>query len=93
MDTGFFDMAEHNELLRNTMDEARAIQEKTAVSQRKMAEKEKALLEPWLAEKQAYGSTTDEIKSMIEGWPLPFQSNLQVAKKCIDPAYQSSRHQ
>lgn len=67
MEPGFFDMAEHNELLRNTVDEARAIQEKRAVSQRKMAEKEKMLLEQWLSEKQADGSSTDEIRSMLEG--------------------------
>jgi len=45
MELGFFDVAEHNESLRNTMDEAREIQDRRTVSQRKMAEKEKALLE------------------------------------------------
>ncbi|EEA21435.1 hypothetical protein TMatcc_009156 [Talaromyces marneffei ATCC 18224] len=66
MEPGLFDMAEHNELLQNTMGEARAIQEKRAVSQRKMAEKEKMLLEQWLAEKQADGSNADEVRTMLE---------------------------
>jgi urea carboxylase len=67
IEEGLFDMALHNEMLQSTMEEARLIQEKRAISQNKMAEKEKRLLEQWLTEKQACGADTDEIRSMIEG--------------------------
>ncbi|KAJ6090114.1 hypothetical protein N7486_008929 [Penicillium sp. IBT 16267x] len=66
MKEGVFDMAVHNELLRRTMDEAEAIRKDRAVSQKKMAELEDRLVEEWLAEKQAGGTSLDEIRSLLE---------------------------
>lgn len=67
MEEGVFDMAEHNKLLDDTFEEAKAIQEKRAIAQQKMAEREKQLLEQWIAEKQAGETSTDEINALLEG--------------------------
>ncbi|KAJ5659710.1 urea amidolyase [Penicillium longicatenatum] len=67
MEEGVFDMAVHNELLKKTMNEAEAIHQDRAVSQKKMAELEDRLVEEWLAEKQAGGTSLDEIRSLLEG--------------------------
>ncbi|KAJ5637990.1 urea amidolyase [Penicillium lividum] len=66
MEEGVFDMAVHNELLRKPLGEAEGIQKNRAVSQKKMAELEDRLVEEWLAEKQAGGTSLEEIRSLLE---------------------------
>ncbi|KAL2867403.1 allophanate hydrolase subunit 2-domain-containing protein [Aspergillus lucknowensis] len=81
MEEGVFDMAIHNELLRSTADEAAALQAKRAIAQQKMVEREKEQLELWLAERQAGGTSTDEIRSLredpsIEAIEAPVNANV-----------------
>ncbi|KAL4790874.1 allophanate hydrolase subunit 2-domain-containing protein [Aspergillus venezuelensis] len=63
---GVFDMAAHNALLEQVSEEAAELQAKRAISQTKMVEKEKQLLEKWLAEKQSSTTSTDEIRTLLE---------------------------
>ena len=64
---GEFDMTAHNALLAQTSEEATELQAKRAISQAKMIKKEKLLLGKFLTEKQSSTTSTDEIRSLLEG--------------------------
>ncbi|KAL4955837.1 hypothetical protein BDW69DRAFT_159960 [Aspergillus filifer] len=63
---GVFDMAAHNDLLAQTSEEAAELQTKRSISQAKMVEQEKQLLEKWLDQKQSTTTSTGEIQTLLE---------------------------
>ncbi|KAM4056328.1 carboxyltransferase domain-containing protein [Hirsutella rhossiliensis] len=63
---GVFDMAAHNKLLRETAAEAEALQRQRARAQDAMAQREKAMLNKWLAEKDAGRSQFDHESALAE---------------------------
>lgn len=64
---GIFDMAVHNQLLRDVSAEAAALQAKRELAQDTMAQLEKESLKQWLAEKQAGQTSQDEIQALLDG--------------------------
>lgn len=68
-----FDMAEHNRLLATVSDEAASLQRNRSVAQGKMNEKEKALREEWLAQKNASGASEDKLQALLNGMIAPLR--------------------
>lgn len=85
MKEGVFDMAKHNELLELTSAEAKEIQTKRAVSQQKMVDLEKKMLEQWLEDKQASSTSLDEIRTLLEGKDELDQLEIYCADRWLDP--------
>ncbi|KAI1336916.1 putative urea amidolyase [Xylariaceae sp. FL0016] len=61
-----FDMESHNKLLKDTEAETAVLQEKRALAQGEMNQREKTLLETWMTEKKKAEADPSEVKSLLE---------------------------
>jgi len=62
-----FDMKEHNDLLRSTTDEVKAMKERQAKAQAEMDKLEKELIEKWTKEKEAGQIPMDKVEALLHG--------------------------
>lgn len=71
-----FDMRAHNEMLKETRDEAAAMRKRQEEYQEKMVVLEKELLAKWDAERKARGVSVDTVQALLDGKmpPPPFLS-------------------
>jgi len=84
-----FDMAAHNELLRETKDEVKAMKAKQAKAQAEMDKLEKELMEKWMKEKAEGKIPMDAVEALLNGPPpLLFLFLFQ----CLLPQPQSPSH-
>ena len=73
-----FDMKEHNELLRSTKDEVKAIKERQAKAQAEMDKLEKELMEKWTKEKAEGKILMDKVEALLNGM-LRFHQSSEAA--------------
>jgi hypothetical protein len=66
-----FDMAEHNQLLRDTKDEVDAIRARQRAAQAEMETLEAHLLARWQKEKAANTIPMDTVETLLQGKPKP----------------------
>jgi len=85
-----FDMAAHNELLRETKDEVKAMKEKQAKAQADMDRLEKELMEKWTREKAENKIPMDTVEALLNG-PNPFSHSLPLRHVPSPPSTKTSR--
>ncbi|RAH79627.1 putative urea amidolyase [Aspergillus japonicus CBS 114.51] len=66
VEDGVFDMAEYRQLLKETEGEAEAIRQKQLVAAAQATAREKALLDQWVAEKDAMVPDDDEVARLLQ---------------------------
>jgi len=84
-----FDMAAHNELLRETKDEVKAMKEKQAKAQADMDRLEKELMEKWTREKAENKIPMDTVEALLNG-PNPFSHSLPLRHVPSPPSPKTS---